>query len=70
MNRFTALIYDRFLMGASQQAGLVERRREALASARGEVLDIAGPVGGYNLQAAFSTGVVAGMSAARDAEAP
>ncbi|HEY0867951.1 MAG TPA: NAD(P)/FAD-dependent oxidoreductase [Fimbriimonas sp.] len=30
----------------------------------GEVLDIAGPVGGYNLQAAFSTGYVAGESAA------
>lgn len=30
----------------------------------GEVLDIAGPVGGYNLQAAFSTGFVAGTSAA------
>jgi hypothetical protein len=30
----------------------------------GEVLDIAGPVGGYNLQAAFSTGVVAGSAAA------
>ncbi len=30
----------------------------------GEVLDIAGPVGGYNLQAAFSTGYVAGDSAA------
>lgn len=29
----------------------------------GEVLDIAGPVGGYNLQAAFSTGYVAGESA-------
>jgi predicted Rossmann fold flavoprotein len=28
----------------------------------GEVLDIAGPVGGYNLQAAWSTGVVAGDS--------
>ncbi len=28
----------------------------------GEVLDIAGPVGGYNLQAAFSTGYVAGDS--------
>jgi hypothetical protein len=26
----------------------------------GEILDIAGPVGGYNLQAAFSTGYVAG----------
>jgi predicted Rossmann fold flavoprotein len=32
----------------------------------GEVLDIAGPIGGYNLQAAFSTGYVAGESAARD----
>lgn len=30
----------------------------------GEVLDIAGSVGGYNLQAAFSTGYVAGASAA------
>jgi predicted Rossmann fold flavoprotein len=32
----------------------------------GEALDIAGPVGGYNLQAAFSTGYVAGESAAGD----
>jgi hypothetical protein len=32
----------------------------------GEVLDIAGPIGGYNLQAAFSTGFVAGTSAARN----
>ncbi|MBV6459811.1 MAG: hypothetical protein HONBIEJF_02965 [Fimbriimonadaceae bacterium] len=31
----------------------------------GEVLDIAGPVGGYNLQAAFSGGFVAGESAAQ-----
>ncbi len=31
----------------------------------GEMLDIAGPVGGYNLQAAFSTGFVAGDSAGR-----
>jgi predicted flavoprotein YhiN len=30
----------------------------------GEVLDIAGPVGGYNLQSAFATGYVAGESAA------
>jgi predicted Rossmann fold flavoprotein len=34
----------------------------------GEVLDIAGPVGGYNLQAAWSTGYVAGESAANDAD--
>jgi len=32
----------------------------------GEILDIAGPVGGYNLQAAFSTGYVAGETAAKD----
>jgi predicted Rossmann fold flavoprotein len=30
----------------------------------GEILDIAGPVGGYNLQAAWSTGYVAGEAAA------
>jgi len=30
----------------------------------GEILDIAGPVGGYNLQAGFSTGYVAGEAAA------
>ena len=35
----------------------------------GEVLDIAGPVGGYNLQAAWSTGYVAGEAAARDSAA-
>lgn len=33
----------------------------------GEVLDVAGPVGGYNLQAAFATGFVAGETAAQDA---
>jgi predicted Rossmann fold flavoprotein len=32
----------------------------------GEILDIAGPVGGYNLQAAWSTGYVAGDTAATD----
>jgi predicted Rossmann fold flavoprotein len=32
----------------------------------GEVLDIAGPIGGYNLQAAFSTGYLAGEHAAMD----
>ncbi len=32
----------------------------------GEVLDIAGPIGGYNLQAAFSTGFVAGETAAME----
>ncbi len=33
----------------------------------GEILDIAGPVGGYNLQAAWSTGFVAGETAAKAA---
>lgn len=33
----------------------------------GEVLDVAGPVGGYNLQASFATGYLAGETAARDA---
>jgi len=32
----------------------------------GEVLDVAGRVGGYNLQAAYATGYVAGEAAARD----
>jgi predicted flavoprotein YhiN len=36
----------------------------------GEILDIAGPVGGYNLQAAFSTGFVAGEASARFATCP
>ena len=36
----------------------------------GEVLDIAGPVGGYNLQAAWSTGVVAGAAAAQGPTPP
>jgi predicted Rossmann fold flavoprotein len=42
---------------------LASRLRQGLYLC-GEVLDIAGPVGGYNLQAAFSTGYVAGESAA------
>ena len=32
----------------------------------GEVLDIDADTGGYNLQAAFSTGYLAGISAARE----
>ncbi|MFM9140644.1 MAG: class I SAM-dependent methyltransferase, partial [Solirubrobacterales bacterium] len=44
MNRLAALAYDRFLMGAPQEAGLRELRSRALAPARGEVLEIgAGP---------------------------
>jgi hypothetical protein len=33
----------------------------------GEVIDVDGPCGGYNLQIAFSTGYLAGTSAARAA---
>jgi predicted flavoprotein YhiN len=31
----------------------------------GEILDLDGPIGGYNFQAAFSTGMLAGVSAAQ-----
>ncbi|HMK38890.1 MAG TPA: aminoacetone oxidase family FAD-binding enzyme [Bacteroidota bacterium] len=44
----------------------MESRKVRQLYVAGEVLDIAGPIGGYNLQAAFSTGFVAGMSAARN----
>jgi ubiquinone/menaquinone biosynthesis C-methylase UbiE len=50
VNRFGARIYDRFLMGASQQAGLADKRREALAAASDEVLEI-GAGTGLNLAA-------------------
>jgi ubiquinone/menaquinone biosynthesis C-methylase UbiE len=50
MNRFTALIYDRVLMGSSQQAGLADKRRETLAKASGDVLEI-GAGTGLNLAA-------------------
>jgi hypothetical protein len=33
----------------------------------GEIIDIDGPTGGYNLQVCWSTGYVAGMSAAEEA---
>jgi predicted flavoprotein YhiN len=36
----------------------------------GEVLDLDGPIGGYNFQAAWSTGWLAGISAARDLTLP
>jgi len=42
----------------------MESRRVPGLHLCGEVLDIAGPVGGYNLQAAWSTGYVAGEAAA------
>lgn len=34
----------------------------------GEILDLDGPIGGYNFQAAFSTGMLAGLSAAETLE--
>ena len=43
----------------------MQSRRVNGLSLCGEVLDIAGPVGGYNLQAAWSTGWVAGEAAAK-----
>ncbi len=42
----------------------MESRRVGGLYLCGEILDIAGPIGGYNLQAAFSTGFVAGDTAA------
>ncbi|NIU61810.1 MAG: aminoacetone oxidase family FAD-binding enzyme, partial [Pseudomonas stutzeri] len=42
-------------------------RRVAGLYFAGEVLDVDADTGGYNLQAAFSTGWLAGRSAARDA---
>jgi predicted flavoprotein YhiN len=33
----------------------------------GELLDLDGPIGGYNFQAAWSTGWLAGQSAAKEA---
>jgi len=47
----------------------MESRKVAGLYLCGEILDISGPVGGYNLQAAFSTGYVAGEAAARAAGA-
>ncbi len=45
-------------------ATMESRRRRGLYLA-GEVLDVVGPCGGYNLQFAFSTGCIAGRAAAR-----
>lgn len=56
MNRLGALVYDRFVMGRSQEAGLAELRRAALAEARGDVLEI-GAGTGLNLSAYPRTGI-------------
>lgn len=45
MNRLAARLYDRFLMGPPQEAGLRELRRRALAPARGEVLELGAGTG-------------------------
>lgn len=45
MNRLAALLYDRFVMGAPQEAGLRELRARALAPARGETLEIGAGTG-------------------------
>jgi len=44
----------------------MESRRRAGLYLAGEVLDVVGPCGGHNLQFAFSTGYIAGRSAAQN----
>lgn len=56
MNRLGALVYDRLVMKRSQDAGLADARRDALALARGEVLEI-GAGTGLNLPAYPRTGI-------------
>lgn len=56
MNRLAALLYDRFVMGAPQEAGLDRLRREALAPAAGAVLEI-GAGTGLNLPAYPRAGI-------------
>jgi predicted Rossmann fold flavoprotein len=46
---------------------MASRRVQRLYLA-GEVLDVVGPCGGYNLQFAFSSGAIAGMAAGEDRE--
>ena len=56
VNRLGALVYDRLVMKRSQEAGLADARREALAQARGEVLEI-GAGTGLNMPAYPRTGI-------------
>jgi ubiquinone/menaquinone biosynthesis C-methylase UbiE len=49
VNRLGALVYDRLVMQRSQEAGLADLRRAALADARGDVLEI-GAGTGLNLE--------------------
>jgi hypothetical protein len=45
--------------------GTLESRRLSGLYLTGETLDLVGPCGGYNLQAAFSSGALAGLAAGR-----
>ncbi|MCU0258515.1 MAG: SAM-dependent methyltransferase, partial [Solirubrobacteraceae bacterium] len=45
MNRLGAMVYDRLVMQRSQDAGLADLRRAALAEARGDVLEIGAGTG-------------------------
>lgn len=56
MNRLGALVYDRLVMKRSQEAGLADARRDALALATGEVLEI-GAGTGLNIPAYPRTGI-------------
>lgn len=55
-------------LGEIAPTTMMSRHVDGLYAA-GEALDLAGSVGGYNLQAAFATGYIAGRSAARAAAA-
>jgi ubiquinone/menaquinone biosynthesis C-methylase UbiE len=56
VNRLTARFYDRCLMRGTQEAGLADARRDALAQARGDVLEI-GAGTGLNIPAYPRTGI-------------
>ena len=56
VNRLGALVYDRLVMKRSQEAGLADARRDALALAQGEVLEI-GAGTGLNIPAYPRTGI-------------
>jgi ubiquinone/menaquinone biosynthesis C-methylase UbiE len=56
VNRLGALVYDRLVMKRSQQAGLADARRDALALATGEVLEI-GAGTGLNIPAYPRAGI-------------
>ena len=59
---------DRVVRAGHHRGGRVGVDRDDVLRARtaGEVLDLDGPIGGYNFQAAWSTGWLAGTKAAED----